>query len=210
MCKFKSGVAVKINEDDVKIYTLRGEDSHTEIRNEYNIRDDDGAGATRQTSVELIPVRGLSKKEDYDFIFDAGKPDWWTDNMTISAVNQLFSAVKVEIVNNTIKYKGNLELNSLTTLPKSIILESDWNIYLGSLKSMSEGITLEAGLNIFLGSLVTMSKGTTLKAGWNIYLRNLIKLSKGVIIKAGWDIELDSLKVLPKDVIVKGNHIYLK
>jgi len=210
MCQFKSGVAVKISEDDVKVFTLKGEDGHTEIRKEYNIRDGMGAGSTRQTPVELIPIRGLLKKEDYNFIFDADRPDWWTDNMTVSATNQLFSAVLAEIVNNTIKYKGYLDLDSLTTLPKGITLEVGNSIYLSSLEILRKGVTIEADRNIYLRNLIKLSKDVMLKAGDDIYLNRLATLPEGIIIEAGLDIELDSLKVLPKDVTVKGNHIYLK
>jgi len=190
MCQFKSGVAVKISEDDVKIFTLKGEDSHTEIRKEYNIRDGVGAGSTRQTPVELIPVRGLLKKEDYKFVFDAYRPDWWTDNMTVSATNQLFSAVLAEIVNNTIKYEGSLDLRSLTTLPK--------------------GITIEVGENINLDSLEVLPEGAILKAGEDIYINSLTSMSKGATIKVGRYIDLNSLTTLPKGVTIKSRNTFLK
>ena len=190
MCQFKSGIAVKISEDDVKIFTLKGEDSHTEIRKEYNIRDGVGAGSTRQTPVELIPVRGLLKKEDYKFVFDAYRPDWWTDNMTVSATNQLFSAVLAEIVNNTIKYEGSLDLRSLTTLPK--------------------GITIEVGENINLDSLEVLPEGAILKAGEDIYINSLTSMSKGATIKVGRYIDLNSLTTLPKGVTIKSRNTFLK
>jgi len=210
MCQFKSGIAVKISEDEVKIYTLKGEDSHTKIRKEYNIRDGIGAGASRQTPVELVPVRGLLKKEDYDFVFDAGKPDWWTDNMTVSAKAQLFSAIKAEIINNKIKYKGSLNLSRLTSLPKGITLKAGRYIYLNNLIFMSEGVTLEVGSSIELDSLTTLPKGITLKAGRYICLDKLTFLPKGVTLEAGWSIYLNSLTTLPKGIIIKSRNTFLK
>jgi hypothetical protein len=35
MCHAKSGVAIYINESEVEIKTLKGEDSHTKIRKTY-------------------------------------------------------------------------------------------------------------------------------------------------------------------------------
>ena len=100
MCNYKSGVGVRVDEVTVSAKTLayngkRDENSHTVIRKEHGIGEDTGGMAGRyHTPLELKPVRGWSNLEDFDLVFDAGKPDWWTDGMTEQAREQLWSAIE--------------------------------------------------------------------------------------------------------------------
>ena len=57
MCQFKSGVAVRISESEVEVKTLHMEDSHTEIREKFLIREDNFCLSRYNTPVELIPTK---------------------------------------------------------------------------------------------------------------------------------------------------------
>lgn len=132
MCQYISGVAVKDGET-VRVYTLPDKDSHSDIRETYKIRDDAGPGAQLQTPVELVPVRGLDRVEDFDFVFDAERPAWWTDEMTEEATRQLFTVHQARYRDGKIVMAGNLDLSSLTSLPEGVSLTAEGNLDLGRL-----------------------------------------------------------------------------
>ena len=163
MCQRKSGVAVRC-EGGVRIYTLLGEDSHTKIREAHHIRDDGSLAASRQTPVEYVVRRDIRDTKDWEFKFDDARPDWWTDAMTESAKRQLASAAEADWDGDVLKYSGNLNLRSLTSLPKGVTLKAGGYLGLDSLTSLSEGVTLEAGGDLDLDSLTSLPKGVALKA----------------------------------------------
>ena len=130
MCRFRSAVAVYQSESEVALKLLPGEDSHTKIREAFNIRDGLGAAASRQTPVEFVPFGALDDLDAYEFIFDAGKPNWWTDAHTDSAVQQFRREVRGLLAEKTIEYDDDLYLNSVTTLPEGVSLEAGGEVYL--------------------------------------------------------------------------------
>jgi len=100
MCEFKSGISVKLNEDEVDTKTFPLVDSHTFIRKHYGILEsDDSLRSSRSTPVELIPqttppdFKDMSK---WKFVFDDSRPDWWTDAMTEQASRQLIQAAQAD------------------------------------------------------------------------------------------------------------------
>jgi len=196
MCMFISGIAVK-TEDGVKVYMLDNEDSHTKVREKYNIRDDDRPGSSRQTPVEFVPVRGLEKPEDYDFRFDAEKPNWWTDDMTEAASRDMFTEAKRRMKGGKIRYDGYLFLSSLTSIPKGVKLSAGGNLDLSSLTSIPKGVKLSAGGGLFLSSLTSIPKGVKLSAEGGLDLRLLTSIPKGVHLSSGWYLDLSSLTSLP-------------
>ena len=102
MCEFKSGIAVKLNECEVEVYTLPLIDRHTLIREKHGIKENSGSLSDFSTPVELVPKRYPVKSfhpVDWKFVFDAGKPDWWTDAMTEQAISQLLSAARQDLEN---------------------------------------------------------------------------------------------------------------
>ena len=108
MCQWKSGIAVRVSETDIEVRTLLGKDSHSEIRASYGIPEDNGGMVGRgQTPIEFIPARGF-KEQDFDLVFDAGKPEWWTDGMTEQAKSQMWLAVNADMKT------GNVEKLQLT------------------------------------------------------------------------------------------------
>ena len=127
MCRFKSGIAVRRG-DQVDVLTMPGEDSHTTIREYHKVPEASGGLADRyQTPVEMAPIRGIASPDDYEFVFDAGKPEWWTDSMTDRAKQQLWQAIQDELANGFDAYRdsSSLDLSSLTSaeglkLPDSV------------------------------------------------------------------------------------------
>ena len=81
MCNWKSGIVVRVSEAECEVYTLSGQDSHTEIRKQHGISEDNGALSRAQTPVEFQPARGCEKLNQFDLVYDAGKPDWVTPEM---------------------------------------------------------------------------------------------------------------------------------
>jgi len=157
MCRVISGIAVKAGEG-VKVYTLSDEDSHEKIREEYGIGDGVEASAQYQTPVELIPVRGVEKLSEMDFVFDDRRPSWWTDEMTAQAERQLFSAWRDRWDRNTLKAGGHLHLGSLTSIPEGVTLKTGGYLDLDSLTSIPEGVTLKTGGYLNLGNLTSIAK----------------------------------------------------
>ena len=197
MCQAISGVAVK-SDDDVKVYTLRHSDSHEDLRKEYKIRDDGGAGATRQTPVELVMVSDLFKVEGMKFQFDDKRPDWWTDSMTESAIRQLHKAWMGRWVGKVLEFKGDLFLRSLTTIPEGVTIKSGGDLYLPSLTTIAKGVTIKSGGDLYLPSLTKIAKGVTIKSGGNLFLSSLTTISKGVTIKSVGDLYLRYLTTIPE------------
>ena len=151
MCQKISGIAV-LNQErtDVKVYTSKKSDSHTDIRAEHGIRDDNSPIADRQTPIELIPKTSLTKLDGMKFIFDDCCPDWWTDNMTDSAIRQLFFALKDRWDGDTLSFDGDLDLRSLTSIPEGVTLSAGGYLDLERLTSIPEGVITKIKGNIYL------------------------------------------------------------
>ena len=162
MCKCISGIAVLSN-GKVKIYTSVKSDSHSDIREEYGIRDDNSPIADRQTPIELVPITGLTELKDMEFRFDDCRPSWWTDNMTDDAKRQLFRALKNRWDGNKFEFIDYLYLSSLTSIPEGVTLSAGGYLDLSSLTSIPEGVTLSAGGYLDLGSLTSIPEGVTAK-----------------------------------------------
>ena len=102
MCEFKSGIAVKLNECEVEVYTLPLIDRHTLIREKHGIKENSGSLSDFSTPVELVPKRYPVKSfdpVDWKFVFDDRRPDWWTDSMTDQATSQLLNAARQDLEN---------------------------------------------------------------------------------------------------------------
>ena len=113
MCMHKSGIVVRVDETTIKVFCLPGEDSHLKIREKYKISDSNAIGRF-QTPVEFKPVRGIESIDQYDFAFDAGKPDWWMAEFEEEAKRVLFRASQEDLSGD---FAGYLDLRALTSLP---------------------------------------------------------------------------------------------
>ena len=128
MCRAKSGVAVRVDEQTVKVYTLPGEDSHEKIRAHFHMSDR-GELSRYATPVECVPMTGIGAHEgDYDFIFDDCRPEWWTDAMSADAKTFLVKTFVDELASGA--YNGALNLSSLTSLPDNCTLTPGGGLYL--------------------------------------------------------------------------------
>jgi hypothetical protein len=118
MCNWKSGELVKTGEHECDVLTLEGEDSHTKIRAHYKIPEATGTGMAdnMHTSIEFVPVRGCKNMEDFDLIYDAGKPEWVTPDMEDRARVKMFEAVKRDL--KLTVWLGDLTVSGTATLPK--------------------------------------------------------------------------------------------
>jgi len=119
MCQFKSAMVVKAGED-YRLFYLDDGDSHEEIRKKFDIRDT--GPLCKATPVELVPVRGFRGPDDCNFVFDAGKPDWWDESWTDGIKTELYYVAASQLKGD--EYK-DLDLSRLTsaaglTLPKTV------------------------------------------------------------------------------------------
>ena len=117
MCKYRSGIATIFN-DNVKVYTLPGNDSHDDIREHYHIADTiDTAG--RQAPCELTPRGELTEYDKYDLIWDDVRPDWANDNVEQEVKHQMTAVVKSD---DFTCWGGSLDLSGtgVTTLPDGL------------------------------------------------------------------------------------------
>ena len=188
MCRFKSGEAV-LRSDRLDILTVPGEDSHTSIREYHKVPEANGGMADKyHTPMEFVPVRGLFVEADYDLIFDAGKPEWWMDDMVPEARRQFWAAVSGEIDGKSLVRDSagwSLYLSSLTSLPEGVTLSAGGALDLSALTSLPEGVTLSAGRALDLSALTSLPEGVTLSAGRDLYHNSLTSLPKGVTLSAG-------------------------
>ena len=96
MCYWKSG-EVELVDGRAMVRTLDGVDSHTKIREAHRIPEAGAPGdqLTRpHTPVEFLPRRGCEQIEQYDLVFDAGRPDWMPEDMLGEIREQMFAAAQ--------------------------------------------------------------------------------------------------------------------
>ncbi|MBN2591599.1 MAG: hypothetical protein JXA96_17165 [Sedimentisphaerales bacterium] len=143
MCQFRSAdVVYNSSNQSITVYILPNSDSHTAIKMKYNIRDD--GFLAKHCPIEYVPTKALDDFDSYDFIFGAGKPDWWLDEHETQVKRELQANIKSLLSENKLEWDGDLRLDSLTSLP--------------------EGVTLTAGRYLFLDSLTSLPAGGTIKA----------------------------------------------
>ena len=82
MCNFCSAIAV-LNGDEVRLH-FGSSDSHTTIREENNLPEENFANLVKQTPLEFTPMSCLRDYNSYKLVFDAYKPEWWKDYFTDS------------------------------------------------------------------------------------------------------------------------------
>ena len=177
MCRAISGIAVRVDDATVAIKTLRHSDSHEEIRKAHGIGDTNQLHRF-QTPIELVPVGDVDIRSTagWMFVFDASRPDWWTEDMTRQAREQLDAAWKVRWDGDTLHIGGDLDLGGLTSLPANAKLSAGGDLDLGWLTSLPAGAKLSAGGSLDLGGLTSLPEDAKLSAGCNLYLRSLTAL----------------------------------
>ena len=161
MCLHKAIIAVRVDESSIKIYSLPKNDKHEDIRAHYKLNDS-SALSRYQTPLEVRPVRGAEKLSDYDLVFDAGSPDWWTEAMSEEALLAGYklsqdelegvwtNELRLDFLKNRkglerLTQTGNLDLSSLTALDKGALpaLTQTGYLDLSSLTALDKGALIE-------------------------------------------------------------------
>jgi len=230
MCRAISGIAVMKNESHVEVFTLKHSDSHQRIREYYKLRDHNNPLSAYQTPVELIPVDDLFDVKGMTFIFDGGRPSWWTDSHTQDAISQLHQAwLSRWIDKRALPFPEDLDLSSLKALPQGIGISAQGSLILSSLTELPSGTKLKARKTLNLriveksGTKIMLSADTLILSrlssipqrsiimGGAIGLNFTQSIHQDSIICASWSIELPSLKrVKDRVTIASGDHIKLR
>jgi len=205
MCNFRSGEAV-LTGSGLKVYWSKITDSHTAIRKEFGIAEVmDLNHEPGHIPIELIPVRGLLRKRDYDLVFNAGKPSWWLPEYDQQAIDQMWDAVTewLDVPTRTLRCPSVLRLSGITKLPKGMIVKSvGGNLYLDRLASLEKGVKFpnSVGDDLYLGSLNSLEKGVKFpnSVGGDLRLNSLTSLEAGVALpkSVGGDLYLHRLTSL--------------
>ena len=141
MCLAKSGIAIYVDEQTVKVYTLPGVDSHEHIREHFHLSDR-GELSRFATPLECIPITGIGANEaDYELVFDDCRPTWWTDQMSADAKRFLVKTFVDELMSGAYK-EFALNLRRLTSLPDNCTLTPGGWLDLRSLTSLPDNCTL--------------------------------------------------------------------
>jgi hypothetical protein len=199
-----------VDEAHVRVHTLKGDDSHEAIRKKCDIRDDAGGLAARQTPVELICVDDLRDTGQWEFTFDAGRPDWWTEAHMADARRQLTVAADADWDGDVLNYVGGLDLRGLTSLPASAKLSAGGYLDLGGLTSLPASAKLSAGGDLYLGGLTSLPASAKLSAGGYLYLGGLTSLPASAKLSAGGDLDLRGLTSLPAKHSVTARRVMLR
>jgi len=228
MCQHISLKVVR-QDDDVKVYSLLNEDSHTAIHKKRNIRDND---LENQVSVEVVPVNDLTDCSNWELIFDTPKPKWWNElceakvRKEVKKLHSKYWNAKTK----TYTFKGDLTLDNLKSIPKGVTIKSGGKInlsgltYIGervtlnasngrleldNLRSLPEGVTLKSSQRIAANFLTSISKGVTIESNRAIFINSLTSIAKGVTLKAK-HIHFSQFTSIPKGVKVKALYVYIK
>ena len=213
MCQFKSGIAVRISESEVEVRTSPLEDSHTNIREKFNISEDNLGLSRYSTPVELLPTKlDFEDQSCWKLVFDSSKPDWWEDGMTEKATIQLLKATKenFDALMSGKEYPGSLCLDSLKSIPSGFNPTVGGSLYLDGLTSIPSGFNPTVGGYLVLNHLTSIPDGFNPTVGGNLYLRGLTSIPSGFNPTVGGNLWLDRLTSIPDSVRknVKGK-VYL-
>ena len=96
--------------------------------------------------------------------------------------------------------EGNLDLDSVTTLPKDISLTVGGDLYLRSVTTLPEGLSLTVGGYLHLDSVTTLPEGISLTVGRDLNLGSVTTLPEGLSLTVGGSLYLGSVTTLPKGI----------
>ena len=211
MCRYRSSIAVRVDDSTVRLLFVDGNDSHEEIRRQHHISDGGGLLDRYQTPLEWSPAHDLLDLDSYRLTFDAGKPNWWTEAHTESALGQYRAEATPRLESLRWEWRGSLDLSGLTSLPDGASLGAGGSLHLSALTSLPDGASLSAGGSLHLSSLTSLPESASLTAGGDLDLRGLTSLPEGASLTAGGFLDLHGLTSLPDgaNVDIKGK-IYLK
>ena len=200
MCQFKSGIAVRISESEVEVRISPLEDSHTKIREKFNISEDNLGLSRYSTPVELIPTKlDFEDNSCWKLVFDDNKPDWWTEGMYDQCIDQLFKAAKEDFdaLMSGKEYPGSLDLSELTSIPQGFNPTVGGDLFLDSLKSIPSDFNPTVGGNLYLDGLTSILSNFNPTVGGNLVLNHLTSIPDGFNPTVGGNLVLDSLTSIP-------------
>jgi len=213
MCQFKSGIAVRISESEVEVRTSPFEDSHTNIREKFNISEDNLGLSRYSTPVELIPTKlDFEDNSCWKLVFDSSKPDWWEDGMTEKATIQLLKAAKEDFdaLMSGKEYLRSFDLNRLTSIPSGFNPTVGGNLRLERLTSIPSGFNPTVGGNLCLNSLTSIPSDFNPTVGANLCLNRLTSIPSGFNPTVGGNLWLEGLTSIPSDFNpTVGGNLYL-
>ena len=198
MCRYRSSIAVRVDDSTVRLLFVDGNDSHEEIRRQHHISDGGGLLDRYQTPLEWSPAHDLLDLDSYRLTFDAGKPNWWTEAHTESALGQYRAEATPRLESLRWEWRGSLDLSGLTSLPESASLTAGGYLDLSGLTSLPDGASLGAGGSLHLSALTSLPDGASLSAGGSLHLSSLTSLPESASLTAGGDLDLRGLTSLPE------------
>ena len=173
MCQFKSGIAIRISESEVEVRTSPLEDSHTNIREKCNIRENTFGLSRYSTPVELIPTKlDFEDNSCWELVFDDNKPDWWAEGMHDQCIDQLLKAAKEDFdaLMSGKEYPGSLGLDSLKSIPDGFNQTVGGALYLSGLTSIPSDFNPTVGGNLVLYSLTSIPDSVRKNVKGEVYL----------------------------------------
>ena len=100
-----------------------------------------------------------------------------------------------EIVGDKIvvNHKGDVDLESLKTLPPGVEFKNGRNVWLNSLKTLHPDVVFNNGGGVYLDSLKTLPPGVEFNNAGDVYLESLKTLPSDVAFNNEGDVNLRSL-----------------
>jgi len=89
--------------------------------------------------------------------------------------------------------EGNVDLDSLTSLPPGVEFKNKGYVDLESLTSISPDVKFNNRGVVYLNALTSLPPGVEFKNGWYVDLRSLTSISPGVEFRNKGDVNLDAL-----------------
>ena len=117
-----------------------------------------------------------------------------TKEQFLEILDRKFIAYKLEDEIVNIDNQGNVDLESLTTLPEGIQFNNQGYVDLESLTTLPEGIQFNNQGNVYLRSLTTLPEGIQFNNQGNVYLQSLTTLPEGIQFNNQGYVDLESLR----------------
>jgi len=159
MCHAQAGVAIRIDESSLRVYSLKHTDSHEKIRKHFSLRD--------SLSIELRPRRDFEGLENFDLVFAGERPLWWTQAHERDARAQLYEVWKARTREGKLSSRDSLILDDLEFSSRPLIIETLRTLSLKALKILPKGSFLQA-------ESISLSELETIEDDCKIFARNFI------------------------------------
>jgi len=123
-----------------------------------------------------------------------------TRDQFIKVLEKKGYSYRIEGKNLVVDYKGDVSLDSLTSMPADVQFKNEGNVSLDRLKSLPAGVQFNNGGFVWLRSLTSMPAGVQFNNEGNVVLDSLTNLPSGVQFRNGGYVRLNALTSLPAGV----------